>query len=72
MTAKRRHAAHTGTHNVQRGAAHPAAKLREFDVLAIRAEYGAGAVTQRQLALRYGVSQRTIAKIVTGAGWVHV
>lgn len=56
----------------RRGVAHHAAKLDDASVFAIRAAYLAGGVSQRALAERHGVSQRTVAKIVTGVGWKHI
>jgi hypothetical protein len=44
-------------------------KLTIETVLAIRREYAAGGVMQRELATRYGVTQLCISLIVTGARW---
>lgn len=51
------------------GERHPSHKLSWEQVTAIRAEYGAGRVSQRALAARYGVYQFTVARIVRGEGW---
>lgn len=72
MILKGRHAAQKGTQNHAQGSDYPQAKLSEDSIPIIRAIYGAGALSQRQLAAAYGVSQRTIAKIVTRVGWQHV
>lgn len=44
-------------------------KLTAHQVLAIRETYATLRVTQRELALEYGVSQGNIRKIVTGNSW---
>jgi hypothetical protein len=41
-------------------------------VLEIRAAYAAGGVSQRQLAIRFGVSQASIHSIVTRKAWRHL
>lgn len=72
MTRKRRHAAHIGTQNHVQGTRHPGAKLKEELIPEIRRTYQSGFHSQRALARRYGVSQRTIAKVVNEVGWTHV
>lgn len=52
------------TDNRQRGVAHPFAKLTEDDVFEIREAYAAGGVTQKELALQYGVHQAQICRVV--------
>lgn len=54
-----------------RGEDHPAAKLTEGKVLAIRAAARSG-VTRRELAERYGVSQGCIDGVVSRRKWGHV
>lgn len=54
-----------------RGERHGLARLRESDVVAIRAERAAG-VTQDALAHRYGVSRTAVAHVVHGRTWAHV
>ncbi len=55
-----------------RGERHPAAKLNAAQVTEIRERYAEGGATQRALAARYAVSQRTVAKVVNRIGWVDV
>lgn len=57
---------------VARGEQARKSKLTETDVLSIRATYKSGEVTQRSLAKRFGVSQRTVASIVRRLTWTHV
>lgn len=52
-----------------RGEASPSAKLTADDVEAIRSEYAAGQVRQRDLAKRFGVSRSQIGNIVRGDAW---
>lgn len=49
-----------------------ARKLKAEAVRAIRAEYAAGGVSQRALALRYGVAQHTIMSVVNRQIWAHL
>ncbi|MCC0013822.1 MAG: HNH endonuclease [Rhodobiaceae bacterium] len=72
MTAKGRHWSVVCPEKSVKGEAHGSAKLTEDDVIAIRREYASGHVSQRALAARYGVSQRTVVKIVKRIGWRHV
>lgn len=51
---------------IKRGERHVRAKLRDEEVREIRRTYAAGAVTQRELATRYGVSVQTVSLIVRG------
>ena len=69
MKAKGRHAADTGTQNSPAGMRHGCAKLTDSDVFAIRASQN---TSQRELAKRYGVSQRTITKVLNRIGWKHL
>ncbi len=55
----------------QRGEKHHGSKLDESTVLAIRAEYAAGA-SMRKLAPKYDVDRKTIAMIVKRITWVHI
>lgn len=59
------HAHRTGLCD-QRGERNPSAKLSASDVEAIRARYTDGGVTMHQLGAAYGVSFKTISKIVRG------
>ncbi len=56
-----------GTHN--RGERHGMSKLTKDDVVAIRAEYARGGISQAALGKRYSVSQLTISDITTGKRW---
>lgn len=49
-----------------RGENHPQAKISGPVIEEIRRSYNGGGTTQRQLAARFGVSQRTIAKAIQG------
>lgn len=70
ITERGRHAAQKGTMNAAKGERHGSAKLNDSKVEEIRSTYDAGGVTQYQLADRFGVSQRTINKIVRRIGWI--
>lgn len=69
MMAKGRHASDQGTYRVGKGQSHHGAKLKNAEALKIVEEYRAGAATQRQIAAKYSVCQRTIAKIVRGISY---
>lgn len=53
------------------GSANPKSKLRDADVLAIRAAIGQG-VKQRDLAEQYGVTQTQICTIAQRKQWSHL
>lgn len=53
-----------------KGESHPMAKLNEQQVCCIRQESTQG-LSQRQLAIRYNVSRRTIVDIVHRHSWQH-
>lgn len=55
-----------------RGEQGHATQLREEDVLAIRAAYERGGISQRALAEKFGVTQTNISQIVTRKIWAHV
>jgi len=55
-----------------RGERHHSAKITNSDASAIRIAYAQGGITQYALAGMYGVSQRTIAKIVTRVSFQNV
>lgn len=55
-----------------RGQKHHMAKLSDDDVESIRAQYAEGGVTQRDLAKRYGVCQRSINKAVRNISFKNV
>jgi hypothetical protein len=67
MTASEnvKHAYRTGLKD-QHGQKNPAAKLTDGQVEAIRSIYFAGLTTQADLAAEFGVSFRTVSKIVRG------
>lgn len=46
--------------------------LTDATVLAIRAEYAAGGVSQRLLAQRHAVSQSVISEIIARKAWTHL
>ena len=53
-----------------RGSAHPGSKLTEELVKEIRSSRGTA--THRELGAKFGVSERTIRKVLSGGSWVHV
>ena len=55
-----------------RGEGHPSATIKSIDVIAIRAEYVRGRITQSRLARKYGLTQSNISAIVTGKIWGHI
>jgi len=55
-----------------KGIAHSNAKLTEDNVREIRRLYATGNFTQQELALRFGVNQQRISKIVNRQTWKHV
>lgn len=60
----------SGTRSV--GQDHPNSKLTEDDVRAIRREYAAGGVSQKELALKYGITQMPVSRIIRRVTWKHV
>lgn len=50
----------------------PSAKLRESQVLEIRARYAAGCVFQRELAAEFGVTRSAVQSIVRRRTWPHL
>lgn len=56
----------------QRGEARPTSKLTDNDVREIRRLRATEGLTQRELAARFGVCQRTITLILSGRAWTHV
>lgn len=53
------------------GELHGLSRLSEGAVRSIRAEYAAGAL-QRQIAVKYGISQPHVSEIVRGIKWRHL
>lgn len=72
MVSKGRHASKTRKVNYVKGNQHPAAKLTEEMIPLIKKEYASGEYSQRKLAEKYGVSQRTIVTVIHEVGWKHV
>ena len=56
----------------QRGEKHKNSKLKEWQVLEIRAKYATGNYSQRQLAKEYNVSQTTIFFILNKKAWKYI
>ena len=48
------------------------AKLTNEQVIAIRRRYGAGDVTQKQLAPFYGITASSVSRIIRREGWKHL
>lgn len=57
---------------VKRGEQVKLSKLKAEDVLAIRHLASSGTISQRKLAIQFGVYYTTISKIVTRKTWKHV
>lgn len=55
-----------------RGEAHGHAKLTERQVRLMREAYVPRVVTTRDLAEQFGVSQRTVWRVLHGENWAHV
>jgi hypothetical protein len=55
-----------------RGSKQHASKLTEGQVLDMRARYAAGGITQKQLAVDYGISHALVSFIVTRRIWKHI
>ena len=72
MVRKRRHYLHVDPTRSPKDVATGKAKLQDDQVRAIRIEYATTIPNQYHLAGKYGVSQRTINKIVNRTGWSHV
>ncbi len=70
MTAKGRHGAVVSPGYTLRGEEHQRAKLTQAIAERIRAVYVLGGVTQRALARKHGVSQRTVAKLLNRVSYV--
>lgn len=69
MVAKGRHRSNLPH---QWGEAHSQARLSDEDVIEMRRRYSFGGVTQRQLALAYGVSDNHVSAILTRRLWRHL
>lgn len=55
-----------------RGSDNALAKLSEADVRRIRETYALGGVTQKSLALSYGIGQARVSEIIRRVAWGHV
>lgn len=53
----------------QIGEAHWNVRLKETDIIDIRDRYALGNITQKDLGILYGVSNKVISKITSGARW---
>lgn len=51
------------------GEKHPSSKLTGKEVLKIREIYKKGKITQQEIARKFGVTQRTISKAISGFTW---
>lgn len=58
--------------NHVRGTSHPKAKLTESTAAAIRIEYKSGSTSLNRLAVKYGVSKRTILNVIQRKIWINV
>ena len=54
------------------GEANARSKLNDTAVLEIRSEYATGAVSQKALATKHGVSRGRVSEIVSGSAWAHI
>lgn len=61
-----------GADRQARGVDNSKAKLTDAEVIEIRRLYAAGGVSQRALAVQFGVRQGTINQVVTRKTWRHV
>lgn len=57
---------------VWRGEDNAMTSLSEKEVIALRHEYARGAISQKALGEKYGISQASVWHIVTGDTWGHV
>ena len=65
-------AVRNGKWRAPKGTAHGRSKLTDDQVLEIRRMYATGEFTQQELAVRFGVSRRTIGYIVARHHWKHI
>jgi hypothetical protein len=73
MLAKGRHVPGTGgTPPHAFGVGHANAKMTDEIVLAIRARYAEGAITQKELATEFAVHQSQVSRAISGKGWGHL
>jgi hypothetical protein len=57
---------------VSRGEDRWSAKLRESDVIEIRALYAAGNLLQSEIASRFNITEKHVSSIVTRRTWKHI
>jgi len=55
-----------------RGESNPATSLSDAEVVAIHDEYCRGKITQKELGMKYGVSQVVVSGIATGRTWKYL
>ena len=55
-----------------RGSRNGWAKLSEEDVVKIRAKYGTGNFSQKEIAVQFDIPQQSISQIVRRVSWTHV
>lgn len=55
-----------------RGEGHGRVKLTADQVLALRARYAGGGISQRRLAAEYGITQAAVSLIIRGTNWQHL
>ena len=75
MSQQALHAAHvlkTARCVNQLGEKHPCSKFTAIDVIEIRRLLGKGAVTQKELAERFGVCPQTISNVRHRKRWAHI
>lgn len=56
----------------KRGTSHGMAKLTNATVLKIRELAATKSATQREIAVRYGVSQSVVSEIISRRAWAHI
>lgn len=66
------HHSHIHPEVVLRGEQIRQSKLKEADVVRIRALYASGAFTQEEIAAEFGVARSNISRIVNRKEWTHV
>jgi hypothetical protein len=59
------------TARYRRGTASSASKLTDAQVIEMRARRAMG-VTQKQLAMDFGIAQSRVSKIINGEAWTHL
>lgn len=67
-----RHGSRTRPESRTRGERSGLAKVTTEQVLAMRAAYAAGSVTQGELGEQYGITRKAVSMIVRGKNWAHL